>query len=145
MLNKKKGKRIHFFAISLIFSSADVWLQLFTPMIPLVLTEIFLLFIFPPPLWSKTWKTEIEKIKQVYQRTQRSMYLKYDVPGIRSLIEESNAASTKSVVTANITLSLKFCNLIKRLKYANSQSKIVGKKVPMIWSVQIRWNSIVNS
>ena len=128
MLNKKKGNRIHFFVISLSFSSVDDWLQLFTPMIPSALTEIFLFFIFFPPLWSKTWKTEIEKIKQVYQRTQRSMYLKYDVAGIRSLIEDSNAASTKSVVTANITLSLKFSNLIKRLKYAKSQSKIVGKR-----------------
>ena len=144
MLNIKKGNKSHFFAIWLIVSSPDVWLELFAPLIPSALAEIVFFFIFFPPLWSRTWNTQIEKMKQVYHRTQRSIYLKYEVAGIRSLIEESNAASTKRVVTANIILSLKSVKVMKRVEYAKSQSKIVGKKVPIIWSVQMRWNLIVN-
>ena len=70
-----------------------------------------------------------------YQKNQESIYLKYVVLGKLLLNDPSNATRTNRNVTDPINLLLKFDRLMKRVKYAKSDSSQVGKKIEIIWLV----------
>ena len=62
------------------------------------------------------WEIMIRSIFVMYQRNQRSMYLKYDVFGKVLLIDPSSDERTNNEVTAPMNLLLKFSTLIYKVE-----------------------------